>query len=419
MTWRARLFGLSVLLFCSAAGAARAADAETQARTYFNIGAKAYQAGKYDEAVQAFQEAYKKAPRTGLLFSMAQAHRMQYFASNDPAHLKSAIHYYRDYLKKDPRGARVGDSQQALATLVPILEKLEGEGAAETMSAPAQAAPSKPRLMINSPQSGVSISFDGRAAGELPFVHEVAPGKHRFTLRKPGYEDYSREIVVDPRTGVPPLDVTLTEKPARLRIVAPEGSDISIDGRPQGEAPLPPIELAPGHHFVSVTMNGKEPYTRELEVARGERRTLRAELDSTGQRTTAWILMGVGAGGVVAGGVLAFAALGKQKDAEAILDQADSTGNLPSERLEEYRDLKNERDDLRFASLITAGVGAAVAATGFVLFTFDSPRVRVPARDEKRAPEPGPAPSAAPTMEVSAAPLWAPGFGGASLRGRF
>jgi tetratricopeptide (TPR) repeat protein len=408
------------LAFLLNGAVAHGQDAEAQARTYFNIGAKAYQAGKYEDAIQAFQEAYKKSPRAGLVFSMAQAYRMQYFASNDRAHLKNSIHFYREYLKKEASGPRAGDSQQALATLVPILERLEGAGAAENMAAPAQSGSGKPMVMINSPLAGVKVAFDGKAGGELPFVRPVAAGKHRFTLSKAGYDDYSREFVVDPRTGVPPFDIPLVEKPASLTVAAPEGAEISIDGRPQGEAPLPAIALKPGRHFVAVTMNGREPFTREVDLRRGERRRLAVDLESTGQRTAAWIMMGAGAGGMIAGGVLGFFALDKESDAQAILDDAESQGNQSEARRREYEELRDDRDQLRLAAVITAGAGLAVTTTGILLFALDSPKVRVPARDEGPSPEPETAPpSSAPTMEVSAAPLWAPGFAGAALNGRF
>lgn len=402
------------------AASARAQGGADEARKYFNIGAKAYQQGNYDDALAAFREAYRISQRPGLLFSMAQSHRMQYFRSNKPEDLKQSIALYREYLKKDPAGSRKGDSEQALAALVPILERLEGEGAAERMTAAPVMAPTKPRVMIDSAVPGATITFDGKPAGKLPFVKEVAPGKHRFVVKKEGYDDYSREFTVDPRIGVPPFDVPLVEKPAQLTIVAPEGAEVEVDGRPQGEAPLPPIAVRPGRHFIAVTMNGREPYTRDIALRRGERRKLDAELESTGQRTASWIMMGVGVGGMIAGGVLGFAALGKESDAQDILDEADTQGNLPAARLAEYEELREDRDDLRLAALITAGAGFAVTATGLVLFAFDSPRVRVPAREEQRTPEPEPTtPQSAPTMEVSAVPIVGPTFGGAALGGRF
>ncbi len=409
--------GLAASLFAGAVFAQSGAD---EARKYFNIGAKAYQQGNYKDALPAFREAYRISQRPGLLFSMAQAHRMQYFRGNDSADLKQAIGFYREYLKKEPNGARKGDSEQALSNLVPLLERLEGAGAAERMGTSPSMAPAKPRVMIDSAVAGADITFDGRPAGKLPFVKEVAPGKHRFTVSKPGYEDYTRELTVNPKTGVPPFDVPLIEKPAVLSIDAPEGAEVSIDGRPQGDTPLPPLSVRPGRHFVAITMNGREPYTREINLQRGERRNLKTALETTGQRTAAWILIGVGTGGMLAGGALGLAAIGKENDADDILTQAETQGDQPASRLAEYQELRDERDELRLAALITAGAGLAVTATGVVLMVFDTPRVRVPARDERPLPEPQPAaPSTAPSMEVSAAPIWAPGFGGAALRGRF
>jgi hypothetical protein len=203
-------------------------------------------------------------------------------------------------------------------------------------------------------------------------------------------------------------------------ISAPEGAEISVDGRPQGEAPLPALALKPGRHFVAVTMNGREPFTREVELGRGQRRKLDVDLESTGQRTAAWVMIGAGAAGVIGGGVLGVFALDKENDAEAILDEAETEGNQSEARRREYEELRDDRDQLRLAAIITAGAGLAVTTTGILLFAFDSPKVRVPSRDEGPATEPETAPPAStPSMEVSAAPLWAPGFGGAAVNGRF
>jgi hypothetical protein len=183
---------------------------------------------------------------------------MQYFRGNTARIDRDRI--YREHLKKSH--ARKGDSEQALSNLVPLLERLEGAGAAERMgSASPSMVPAKPQVMIDSAVAGADITFDGRPAGKLPFVKEVAPGKHRFTVSKPGYEDYTRELTVNPKTGVPPFDVPLIEKPAVLSIDAPEGAEVSIDGRPQGDAPLPPPAR---RHFVAFVET--RPYTREINL---------------------------------------------------------------------------------------------------------------------------------------------------------
>lgn len=389
------------------------ADAESDARAFFNIGAKAYQGGKYVDAAHAFEEAYKRSPRSGLLFSLGQAHRMQFFQDSNPARLKDSVRYYREYLQKDPNGRRRGEATEALGKLVPLLERLEAEGAAEAAPPP----PPKPRVMISSPTPNVRISFDGRPVEGSTLVKEVTAGKHTVLLTAPGFEDYSREIVVNENTGAPPLDVSLKEKPARLAISAPSGAEIALDGRYQGVAPLPALEVVAGKHFVAVTLNGHEAFTKSVDLKRGERRTLSARMAATGQRTTSWILMGVGASGIVAGGVLGALSIRKENQAQDIADQAKGAGNLTPVQLGEYNDLRDRRDSYRLAAVISAGAGVAVGATGLVLYAFDEPKVQVPELDEKSAP--ARKPTVPGTMEISATPMWAPGLGGAQLLGRF
>lgn len=403
-----------VLATCLAlhAVSARAAD---DARTYFDIGAKAYQAGRFLDAAQAFEEAYKRSSRPGLLFSLGQAHRMEHAARNDPARLHDAIKYYEQYLAKDPQGKRAAEAADALSKLRP----LAGAAGEKSATPAAPAAPSKPRVMISSPTPDVKVTFDGRSVSH-PFIQEVEPGKHKVELSAPGHKPYVREIVVDAKTGAPPLDIPLEERPALLVVRAPDGAEVAIDGRLQGEMPLPPLSVPSGKHFVTVTLNGKKPFAQHVTLKRGEKRSLDAGLESTGQRTASWVLMGVGAGGLVAGGVLGYVALNKEGKAEDIRDAARSQGNQSPDSLARYDDLRQSRDDFRLAAVISASAGAAVGTLGLMLHLFDPARAPLPPADEGAPGQaPGPGTPAAPSMEISAAPIWSPGFAGGSVLGRF
>ncbi len=406
MKRRAAILGTLLLALASPARA-------DTARAYFDIGAKAYEAGRYLDAAHAFEEAYRLSKRPGLLFSLGQANRMEFFARSDPARLRDAVHYYKLYVQQAPSGDRVKDATAALTTLAPLLEKL-GDAASSPY---APAASGKPRVMISSPTEGAQITFDGKRVSD-PYMAEVAAGKHQVVLSAPGYKDYRREIVVDEKNGVPPLDIALEEKPARLVINAPEGADVTIDGRLQGTTPLPPLGVASGTHFIAVTLNGHGAFSRTVALQRGEQKTLDAELHVTGQRTASWVLMGVGAGGIVAGGVLGYVALKKDSDAKAIQNADSSQGNLPPGELGRYNSLRQSRDNFRLASVIAFGAGAGVAAVGLVLHAFDQPKPPLPPLEQttpgaprRTTPEPG--------FEISAAPLWQPGFVGASAGGRF
>src|SRR5579871_6423187 len=102
-SFRRRAGWLTLALVGSLPLAARAQDdpmplptpappgAPADARLYFNAGARAYAAGKYVAAIRAFEEAYRMDPRPGLVFSIAQAYRRQYFIDKAKENLSQAI----------------------------------------------------------------------------------------------------------------------------------------------------------------------------------------------------------------------------------------------------------------------------------------------------------------------------------------
>lgn len=387
------------------------------ARTLFNAGAQAYGAAKYLAALQAFEQAYQIQPRPGILFSMAQAHRRQYYIDKNRYHLDQALTQYRQYVHDAPSGNRVADAAQALAELEPIAAKLgsDGPGAAP---APPPAAKRATQLMVSSLVEGAAVTLDGKAGGVVPYIAEVPAGKHEITVTAAGYAQFKREIQLA-EGGVVAVDAKLDELPARLTVEGPAGADVSVDGRPVGTVPFAvPVEVSPGTHFIAVTSNGHVAYTDELELGRGEKRALRVRLRTTGQRTGAWLLLGVGAAGLVTGGVFTGLALGQQAKAEDIADRREN-GNVGLADVASYQHAIDLRDSQRTVSLIAYGSGLGLIAAGFVLYGFDQPTVNPPSRKERA---PGSPPSTRPAdgaMEVSVAPVIAPGVLGAGVLGAF
>lgn len=399
---------LCVALLLAFASPARA----DEARTYFDIGAKAYEAGRYLDAARAFKEAYRLSKRPGLLFSLGQANRMEFFARSDPARLADAVHYYELYVQQVTSGHHRREATEALATLKPLLAKLGGAGASSASGGPGGGG----RVMISSATEGARITLDGKAVSD-PFMGAVTPGKHKVRISAPGYQDFKRDIDVDAKTGAPPLDVTLHEKPGRLVIHAPAGAEVALDGRLQGVTPLPPLSVRPGEHFVAVMLNGHQPFSRTITIGRGASKTVDAELHITEQRTASWVLLGAGAAGIVAGGVLGYVALTKQSAAQDI-QRAAASGNVPVSQLDRYDALRQDRDNFRLAGVITLSSGVALAGVGLTLRIFDHPTAPLPPSEqavpgvEKHAPE-------APGFEISAVPLCGPTICGASVRGAF
>jgi hypothetical protein len=385
-----------------------------QARMLFNAGAQAYSKGDFRGAIQAFEQAYKLAPRPGLLFSMAQAYRKQHALDQQPADLHRAIALYRDYVAQVPTGGRRSDAAQALAELDVIASRA---APAEPAAAPA-APPASTRVAVSSQTPGAMVSIDGGKPAEAPLMAEVPPGKHRVRITAEGHFDQEREVDAQ-QGGVFPVDVTLTPRPARLTIVAPDAALVSIDGRAAGLTPLPgPLELPAGAHFVVVSKNGHRPFTEEIKLRRGEARTLRAELDTTGQRFAAYGFLLGGAGAAVFGIVSTGLALHHQGQAEGVLRDKETT-NISPGRLDDYAQAAENRDRFRGLATIGFGAGAALGLTGLLLYAFDRPEAQArPPRgvDAPSAPAPG---APAPVVEIVARPIWSPGAAGGALIGRF
>jgi hypothetical protein len=412
------LLALSTPLFVEAA--AFAADPPDQGKTLFNAGAQAYAAGQFNAAIQAFEESYRISPRPGVLFSVAQAHRRQYYVDKRPEHLKSALQYYRDYLAQVSDGGRRADAAQALSELEPIAERLGSSGAAPA----APAAPPETRLMVSSPTHEATVSVDKGKAMEAPLITEIKPGKHALHLTAPGYFDEDREINAS-AGGVAALDIALRERPGQLVIKAPGGALLTIDGRYVATTPLPrALEIEPGHHLIALAKNGYHAHTEEIDVGRAETRTLEVSLGATRQRVASYVLLGTGAAGILVGGVFAGLAAHQQILAQDIdaqrqtkgYDCRDAPADCPTKA---YQDAVDQRNQLRPIASVALAAGAVVAATGAVLFLFDQPSLDArAARSDSKAKPAAPPPKASP-LEISAAPAIGPGFYGGSFVGRF
>src|SRR5688572_20421007 len=103
------LVGAALLLASPANAQTPAPTKEDMARAkeLFDAGAREYEAGRFEGALQAFEQAFKIVPRDGIMFSMAQAHRRQYTRTNEKKHLARAAFLYKQYIEKVKSGARV------------------------------------------------------------------------------------------------------------------------------------------------------------------------------------------------------------------------------------------------------------------------------------------------------------------------
>jgi tetratricopeptide (TPR) repeat protein len=376
---------LALLALLVTARAFAQPDPKAEARRYFDAGEQAYAAGQYDLALRAYEEAYQRAPLPAILFSIAQAHRLAYVQDRDVEKLRKALELYRRYLEDEPRGNRRAHATQhldaiekILAALAPPTAPASGQEPSEasTDTAPPPAAPPATLLMVSSSTPDARARIDDGELTEVPFAAAVAPGKHRVRVEAPGhFARDTRWLAVEGRLVVAPVD--LAPRPARVTVRAPDGTDIHIDGRWQGVAPLSaPVTVTPGLHVVSVSRRGHRTSTRTVDLRRGDSADVGVDaLTSTDQRDAAlWVLGGAGALALAGATTAPLAVLAEGRVKRYDERQRNRELLTEADRLERERNLE-ARNDLRTASYMLFGGALVAGITGGLLFLLDTPHV--------------------------------------------
>jgi TPR repeat protein len=391
--------------------AADGGDDTARARSLFDAGARAYESGQFEAAIQAFEQAYAISPREGLLFSLAQAHRKQHAVTRDPQNLRAAVDHYRKYLAQVKEGARRKDAAEALEQLEPQLASTGGGTAV---------APSTKRatiVQISSNTQSATVALDDAPPAPAPLTRQVSPGVHKVRISAPGY--YDDEQTIEALEGqFLPFSYPLRARLAKLVLTGEDGADVSVDGRYVGTTPLvAPLELEAGRHFISAADNGHRPFSAQIVAGRGDTQTLDVEMESTGQRTAAWIVMISGVTIAASGAAFGVIALAREGDAEDVLDRA-ATEQVPPSDVVAYESARVDRDGFAIASVATLAGGGIVTLVGVGLYLFDEPApVAPPADSGPRSPSTD-APLGAP-LELGFTPLVSPEIAGGLVRGRF
>jgi tetratricopeptide (TPR) repeat protein len=103
----------------------RTADAEKEARGLFAQGQIHYSLGEYPQAIAQFRRAYELTSAPGLLFNIAQAHRLD-------GDCKQALEVYRHFVRLAPGSPYRAEADAQIAALLPRC----GPGSAPASPAP-------------------------------------------------------------------------------------------------------------------------------------------------------------------------------------------------------------------------------------------------------------------------------------------
>jgi tetratricopeptide (TPR) repeat protein len=179
LAW-ARL-ALAVLGSILVTAPASAQSESEAAKAAFQEGKRAYNLGRWEEALAGFEKAYKLSGDTVLLFNVAQAHRMA-------GHLEEALVSYRAFLREQPRSPNRGLAESWIAAIEAKLRARKLDPAAPgahqppALGEPGPAASATPAPPIGAPARG----RDGRperASADLGLTRPGpgAPERHLRT----------------------------------------------------------------------------------------------------------------------------------------------------------------------------------------------------------------------------------------------
>ena len=105
---------LAVMLLSLGAGAAiakpKVSDKDAAAKAAYEEATKAYNLGKFDKAIEAYERAYDLKPDPVFLFNIAQSHRLN-------NNFKQALFFYKSFLRNAPDAPNRAQIEERIAEL--------------------------------------------------------------------------------------------------------------------------------------------------------------------------------------------------------------------------------------------------------------------------------------------------------------
>src|SRR5687768_6364494 len=177
--WQALSWFFVALLAATAGVAQPAPAAESppdpaveRARERFQSGVRAYEEGRYRDAVDLLLEADRSLHSPAFAYNIGLA----YEAMEDQA---SALRWFRGYLRETPNTEDRPAVEKRIAALEAALQK-RGIQQATVLSKP----------------EGATVTIDSKPLGVTPWTGELVPGRHRVELNLRGHDRVERYVEV-------------------------------------------------------------------------------------------------------------------------------------------------------------------------------------------------------------------------------
>jgi hypothetical protein len=344
------------------------ADGRT-AEKYFDAGEALYKKGRFIDAAEKFEAAYKELAAPEIAFSAAQAYRLGYQADPKPEHVKRAIELYETYVHDAANGPRMADAIAYLESLKKEWRDLVLAGKAKDDAI----ASDKTQIGVVVPAkvSGATVLIDGVDVSGQDYV-DVEPGDRVVRVQADGYTPYEEKVPVA-RGAQILVRAELEPKPALVKVATEGGVQVHVDGRPvtlnKGV-----FEAPPGERFVTVTRRGRRPFSKVLDLAPGASVEVDAALRQTDQRRIAkYVLIGSGVLFGLTAGSVTLAVIADSK-ASGRADDGIATGA----DADYYNRWRSRRNTARNASYFLGGATVLAAAAALGLYMFDNPAAEAP-----------------------------------------
>lgn len=359
--------GLILDVGTGASAAAQSKQEIEQAKKRFREGKKLYQSEEYDQAAEAFKEAYELSGRSELLYNVGQSYRLG-------GNLREAEKYLQQYLAEAPDARNADD-------VVELIVEVQQQIAAELATV---------QVETEMAGRGVYVDDEPEPRCQTPCSVTVPPGPRRITLKGDGAQDTVEEITLEPGKTFQ-LKTRLADAvvSGRLMLSTDRSGIVEVGDTRLGLPLRQPIELPVGEYPVTVESARRARWTGKVSIE-PEKTTevfvpmqslVEARKRGSLRKSLAYGLWGVSAAAAV-GGVLM--GLQTRSTYDALVGQRDHRGFVDE-------DLRAQGQRQQTVSNLMFGIAGGAVVTGIALFVWDEFAA-------ERDPE---APPARPTEEVA------------------
>ena len=286
---------------------ANKSKAARKAARLATAGKAAFNNGKLEDALTAFQAAYRKDPKPKYLYNQGLVH-------SKLERYEDAIAALERYLKEAP-DAR--DREKVETTVDFMKEKLEQ---------------TKVAVVVTSKQPGAALSLEGpeEVTGTTPWSAWLPPGRYSLAVSRPGAQQFRRDLVL---VVGQPLEIEVDAEPAPPPAPEPaHAAEVTPDPPPEGEPPPPPPTAAQDERVAAWT----------------------------------WIALGVGVATLGASALLASAAQTRGDDYDEYVADKSADGRT---RLG-AQDLKAESEAFGVAAAVALAAGGVGVGLGGVMLVL-------------------------------------------------